>query len=271
MLVSQSDGFADTRLDWRPDRGEKIPAQYTLRSGALGAHQRQSGRARRRAGGQRAGRIQQPPGSNRNRARKATISAGPFGLLQPPTRKGDGALTASARKRFARSTAARVHPEYVGSRSLFVSRDADAEKQLLAGTYILTGPRGQCARQCCLIQTESCPGRRRARGPRGRGGRRETKTQPDGTFSVAAASRKELLTAQAEGLPRRLWKWILDRVRAVSTQAAARNGPETACGGPNGKPVAKAGVWLDTFERGRHPNLPDKKPAPVQVDFDQDR
>ena len=31
LLVSRSDGFADTRLDWRPDRGEKIPAAYTLR------------------------------------------------------------------------------------------------------------------------------------------------------------------------------------------------------------------------------------------------
>src|SRR5207245_8266816 len=31
LLVSESDGFADTRLDWRPDRGEKIPAEYTLR------------------------------------------------------------------------------------------------------------------------------------------------------------------------------------------------------------------------------------------------
>jgi RNA polymerase sigma factor (sigma-70 family) len=31
ILVSQCDGFADTRLAWRPDRGEVIPEQYTLR------------------------------------------------------------------------------------------------------------------------------------------------------------------------------------------------------------------------------------------------
>ena len=31
LLVSESGGFADTRLDWRQDRGEKIPVEYTLR------------------------------------------------------------------------------------------------------------------------------------------------------------------------------------------------------------------------------------------------
>ena len=39
--------------------------------------------------------------------------------------------------------------------------------------------------------------------------------------------------------------------------------------GPNGNPIAKARVWLDTFERGpiREPN---KKPAPVQIDFNRE-
>lgn len=31
QLTSQSEGFADTRLGWRPDRGEQIPFEYTLR------------------------------------------------------------------------------------------------------------------------------------------------------------------------------------------------------------------------------------------------
>ena len=31
ILVSERDGFADTLLDWHPDRGEQIPAQYTLK------------------------------------------------------------------------------------------------------------------------------------------------------------------------------------------------------------------------------------------------
>jgi len=31
QLTTRVDGFADTRLHWRPDRGEKIPSRYTMR------------------------------------------------------------------------------------------------------------------------------------------------------------------------------------------------------------------------------------------------
>ena len=31
VLVSQRDGFADTRLQWHVERGETIPQEYTLR------------------------------------------------------------------------------------------------------------------------------------------------------------------------------------------------------------------------------------------------
>ena len=139
------------------------------------------------------------------RVRNATTSAGPSGLRQPLTSEGRWRIDRIAREAIRTIYGGASHPEYVGSEFIFVSRTPDAEKQLLAGTHTFKLGRAVLVRGS-VVDPEGQPvaDAHVLVGHQGESGRRETKTRPDGSFSVSGCKPGEsLLTAEAARLCRR--------------------------------------------------------------------
>ncbi|MCX6928676.1 MAG: sigma-70 family RNA polymerase sigma factor [Verrucomicrobia bacterium] len=135
VLCSQIEGFADTWLQWLPDRGDQIPMEYTLR--LIRAVQ---------IGGQVVDSDGQPVagarvvfgadgfGSALADARPETHVAAAITAV-PTDTAGRWSLGRIAPEVYHRVKAAASHPEHVSTR-ISIADDPAAEKQLLAGTYV---------------------------------------------------------------------------------------------------------------------------------------
>jgi protocatechuate 3,4-dioxygenase beta subunit len=269
LLVSRSDGFADTRLDWRPDRGERIPAEYTLR---VARSVPISGKVVDPDGEPVANAVvgfnNQPDPASETRPQSDDFGW-PFWITETTDAQGRWRINRIAESAIRTIYGGASHPEYVGSEFIFVTRAPDAEKQLLAGTHTFKLGRAVMVRGTVVDSGgQPVPDAHVLVGQQGESGRRETKTQSDGSFSVSGCKPgKSLLTAVADGYAATTLALDLG-AQSDSFQLKLQHGRvlKLRIVGSNGNPVAKAIVWLDTFERGPI-NLPDKKPAPVQIDF----
>jgi protocatechuate 3,4-dioxygenase beta subunit len=272
LLVSRSDGFADTRLDWRPDRGEKIPAEYTLRVARSVPI---------------SGKVVDPDGEPvanaevgfNNQADPASETrpqsddfGWPFWITATTDTEGRWRINRIAKEAIRTIYGGASHPEYVGSQFVFVARTPDAEKQLLAGTHIFELGRAVIV-QGSVVDSDGqpVPDANVLVGHHGESGRREAKTRPDGSFSVSGCKPgKNVLMAEAHGYAATTLTVDL-RPESEPFELKLQHGKvlKLRIVGPNGNPIAKARVWLDTFERGPI-NLPDTKPAPVQIEFNRE-
>src|SRR5262249_44198566 len=102
----------------------------------------------------------------------------------------------------------------------------------------------------------------------GSSGRRETKTEADGTFHVAGCEPgKALLTAEAEGFaPSTLEVNLSSEAGAFRLTLQPGKSLRIRLLSRDGKPVAGATAWLDTFDRG--PINEDVKKQPIaQANF----
>jgi len=272
LLVSRSEGFADTRLEWRPDRGEKIPAEYTLR---VARSVPISGKVVDPDGepvaNAEVGFNNQPDPASETRP-QCDHFGWPFWITATTDTQGRWRINRIAKEAIRTIYGGASHPEYAGSQFVFVGRTPDAEKQLLAGTHTFELGRAVMVRGSVVDSDgQPVPDAQVLVGHEGESGRRETKTRPDGSFSVGGCKPgKNVLTAEAHGYAPTTLTVDL-RTESEPFQLKLQHGEvlKLRIVGPNGNPIAKAGVWLDTFERGPI-NLPDTKPAPVQIEFNRE-
>ena len=201
ILVSQCDGFADTRLDWRPDRGEAIPERYTLkvaRSMPIG------------------GRVVDADGQPvadaevgfNNRADPALETRPqsddfdwPFWITAKTGADGRWRIDRIAEATIKTIDGGASHPEHVASASVSVSQNADAGRLLVRGRHVLKLGRAVIARGV-VMDAEGKPLHdvKVAVGPVGHSGRRESTTAADGTFLlVGCPPGRQLLSAEAPG------------------------------------------------------------------------
>jgi RNA polymerase sigma factor (sigma-70 family) len=140
-LVSQRDGFADTRLQWHADQGETIPEEYTLRlprSVPLG------GSVVDADGNPVAGA---KIGFN-NRTNPSTVPdpasdlqndtsdfGWPFYIETTSDSAGRWQINRIAKEAHHTLEGGANHPEYLGD-PVSVGNNPEAEKQLVAGTYV---------------------------------------------------------------------------------------------------------------------------------------
>lgn len=279
LLVSRSDGFADTRLDWRPDRGDEIPAAYTLRVARSVPI---------------SGKVVDPDGEPVANAKvfftthlpdpaletrpQSDDFAWPYSTTATTDSQGRWRIDRIGKEAFRTIQGGASHQEYVDSEYISMVRMPDAEKQLLAGTQIFKLGRAVLVRGS-VVDPEGQPvaDARVLVGYQDVSGTRETKTRPDGSFSVGGCRPGEnVLNAEAPGYAATALAVSLG-TESEPFQLKLQHGKvlKLRVVGTNGNPISKADVylampetvvWLGTPESGPV-NPPNQKPAPVWVDF----
>jgi len=198
QLTTRIDGFADTRLHWRPDRGEKIPSSYTLR---LNRPLPVGGRVVDSSG--------QPVAGAKvgfNDDDDPTQASQPkdheFGWIEVKTgQDGRWSINRVAPEMIHRLRGSARHPEYVDSDYLFVCQDRTAEEQLRQGSYVFKLGQAVIVRGTVVDWDEMPVRDAKVRvGHVGESGRREAASELDGSFVVRGCRPgKNLLSAEAQG------------------------------------------------------------------------
>ena len=269
ILVSQKDGFADTLLEWHPDRGEQIPAQYTLqvaRAAAIGG-QVVDPDGNPVEGAEVGFNNQQSDPASEKRPQSDNFNW-PFWVTAKTDAQGRWQINRIGKEAINTIYGGANHPDFVGSASAALSRDFEAKTQMLAGTYVfklnpaitvrglVKGPDGQPIPNADVLV-----------GHVAEGGAREAQTGSDGTFSIKGCKPDErCITAEAEGYA----------PASLQVELTNHPGPYELVLQPgklfrlrvvdeDGNPVPGASIWLDTFRNGE-PWEGDTNPSP-QVYF----
>ncbi len=133
QLATRTEGFADTRLEWLPLRGEPIPTDYTLR---VVRAARISGRVVDASGNPVAG-AKVGLGYRDDPLLKTRPENHLFGSMAPTTdAEGHWSVHRIAPEMIRRLNADASHPAHVRSESLDVAARPEAERQLLDGTFV---------------------------------------------------------------------------------------------------------------------------------------
>jgi RNA polymerase sigma factor (sigma-70 family) len=267
ILVSQVDGFADTRLEWNVDRGAVIPEEYTLKL-ARAVH----------IGGQVVDPDGQPVAGAEVGFNNESNPAGetfpesrnfgwPFWIVGTTDAEGHWQINRLSKEIIRTLYGSASHSNYTGSGMTFNNRTPEAEKQLLAGTFVFHLGRAVSVDGFVVDQdNQPIAGAHILVGGASEGGHRETKSRADGSFHVDGCKPgNNSLTAEAKGFAASTLKVNLEadsapfrltlkpgnvlRIRLVDQQGA---------------PVKNAYVWLNTFQRG---TPEDDGSPPVQADF----
>jgi len=264
QLTTRLEGFADTRLLWRPSNGEVVPTNYVLKLAPavlIG------------------GRVIDADGNPVQGAKVGWNHEQGPSMLQPPeshdfswievTTDHDGRwqINRMADEMIRRIYGAARDTNYTDSPLLFASRDKNVETQLRDGTHVFQLGRAVTVHGIVVNAAgEPISGAKVTVGGIGMSNRRDGKTADDGTFSVVGcALGKQTVSAQADGFA----------ATTVSTEFAEGSEPVRLTLQPgnnlqlrivdqNGNPIPKAYIWYETMPRG----LGADAPVPVQADVD---
>jgi RNA polymerase sigma factor (sigma-70 family) len=269
ILVSQADGFADTRLEWNVDRGAVIPQAYTLRvprSTTIGGRVLDSND--QPVAGAKVG-FNNEANPAQETYPECRNFGWPFWVTAITDSDGRWRMDRLAKETIHTIYGSASHSNHVGSEFVFVNRSPEAEKQLLDGTHVfhlrqavsisgvVMGPNEQPIAGADILV-----------GQRAESNSRKTTTSNDGSFHVAGCQPgKTSLTAEAKGFAPTTLDLVLSpesapvrivlepgkslRIRVVDKQGA---------------PIKGANAWLDTFDRDRLNSSANKKPT-IQADF----
>ena len=263
-LRTQLDGFADTSLQWRPDRGERIPTNYTLRLGRPAPI---------------GGRVLDPDGQPVANAKvswshQTDPAADPrpeshaFEWIEVETdASGRWTINRIAEDMLGRLYGSARHSEHARSQFVRMTRDPAAAKQLREGTHVF-----QLGRVSMVLgvvvdsEDRPVPGARLLVGDVGESNGREATTDADGGFAVAGCKLgQSYLTAEAAGFaPTTMAVKISEDSEPVRIRLATGKTLRLRLVDKAGQPIVGANVWYDPLERGRvveGTNLP----ARVQV------
>ena len=263
-LTTRKDDFADTRLLWRPPNGDVIPTNYVIRVDRptpIG------------------GRVLDADGKPVVGAKVGWNHGDDPAALKLPqnhefnwievTTDQDGRWRIN---RIAEDMIHRIYgsardTEYVDSVLVFAGQDKTTENQLRDGTHVFRLGRAVTV-QGLVVDAGGIPvpDAKILVGHIGDSGRREGKSQSDGTFSISGCPPgKHLVSAEAPGYA----------ATTVEADLAGDAGPIRLTLQPGktlrlrvvdkaGNPVSTAHLWLNTFERGR---IESNRPKPVQVEY----
>lgn len=198
QLTTRCEGFADTRLEWRPDRGEQIPFEYTLRLeravpiGGMVVD----------PDGQPVAGAKVSFGHLEDPALERRPESHAFGWLQVETdSEGRWQVNRIAEEILRRCIGGARHPDFVISESVEVGRSPDAERQLRIGQYVFHLRRGVTVRGVVVDGFEQPIAEATVRvGMLGEVHARETRTLADGSFEVTGCQPgRKPVSAEAPG------------------------------------------------------------------------
>lgn len=267
-LTTRVDGFADTRLQWRPDHGEQIPASYTLRLIRPVA-----------IGGSVVDADGQPVAGAKvgfNHEDDAAMLTLPenheFIWIEVSTdTNGHWSINRIAPEMIHRIYGSARHPEHVESAMVNVSGHKDAEQQLRAGTYVFHLGRAATVRGIVLDPDGAAIADANILvGKRSMSDSRQATTGVDGTFQVQGCRMgTNYITAEANGFSATTmevvlsadsepFKLMLQRGEVLRMRVA----------GQAGEPVVGASVWLNTFNN-KPLNAPGYGTTPIQANLEK--
>jgi RNA polymerase sigma factor (sigma-70 family) len=264
QLTTRTDGFADTRLFWRPDRGERIPTNYTVRldrsvpiSGRVVDADNQPVEGAKVGFNHEAEPASEIPPQDHQ-----------FIWIEVLTdSEGHWKIDRIAAGMIRRIYGSARHSNHVSSSMIFAARDREAEQQLLEGTHVFRLGRSIKIRGMVVgPDDQPVSGARVFVGGRGESGKRESITGVDGSFSIPGCKPgKNLVTAEAaEFAP------VTVQIEAALDAEPIRLKLEQGAAlilrvvDRMNRPVPGTFIWLRTSNRGlvSASNLP-----PVQASF----
>jgi RNA polymerase sigma factor (sigma-70 family) len=249
ILVSQSNGFADTRLAWRPDRGEVIPQRYTLRvarSVPIGGMVVDADGEPVAGAEVSVGNAVEPASETRPQSDSFDW---PFYVATETDAEGRWRIDRIGKTAIRTMSVAARHPDHIRSASVRDKPDSAAVRRLLEETYVFQLGRAVTARGV-VVDADNHPvsGAQVTVGRIGFSGSRETVTGWDGTFEIAGCEPgRAFLSAEAPGFaPATIEANLADdagpfRLTLTSGQLLRMRVVNT-----HGVPVPNAMVWLDT-------------------------
>lgn len=200
ILVSERDGFADTRLQWHTDQGEKIPGEYTLR---LARAQSIGGTVLDADGNPVAGAkigFNNSPEPSADLSNDTSDFGWPFWIETTTDASGHWQINRISKESIRTLRGGADHPAHLRS-DISVGNNPQAEEQLIAGNYVSRLGRAIEVRGDVKDQSGApIPGARVRVGYAAMGDTRTTKTGRDGSFIVGGCKpEKTPVSADAKG------------------------------------------------------------------------
>lgn len=251
-LVSGRDGFADTLLDWHPDRGEQIPAQYTLRlARAVPLGGRVVGPDGNPVAGAQVGFNNQPDPALQTRPQSDDFGW-PFWITAASDSQGHWEIDRIGKEALKTIYGSASDPDFVASALLRPGGDPEVESQMLAATYVFKLGRAVTARG--MVKDPSGQPVANAGvlvGSLASSGSRNGKTGTDGTFSIAGCQPgTNCITARLAGYaPATVTANLTDTSGPVELVLRPGKLFKLRVTDGTGNPIAHAAVWLNTFYR----------------------
>jgi len=254
-LVTQIDGYADTRLEWRPDRGEPIPREYLLRltPGVPLGGQVVDAAQRPLSGATVQAFLEEPTTSPRPECHVA-------GFSTKTDRAGAWRISRVAPELVGNLVLCATHPDFATACYARLGVEPEAERQLRAGAFMFRlEPAGFIV--CGTVvdpQGNALSGAKVRVGGLYEASTRTAQTGPDGWFKVAGCpAGKVSVTGEMEGFapttievdvgtnsgPLRLW---MDRGKPLTVRVLSRAGA----------PLADASVNVGPDLERRNPSDP---------------
>lgn len=269
ILVSERPGFADTRLQWHTDQGEKIPEAYTLRLARAasigGTVVDDDGNP---VSGAKIGFNNRPRPDPAADLKTETSNFGwPFWIVVTSDSAGHWEINQISREAVHTLDGGADHEEHLRDR-LSVAGNAAAEKQLLAGAYVFHLGRGLEVYGDVVDASGKPISDARVRvGYAAMIDTRKAKTRRNGTFSVGGCKpEKTPLSADANdfatttieadlGSTRGPFHLVLQTGKLLRLRVV----------GDNGNAISNAAVFLNNLSFSG----PERKALAVQADFER--
>ncbi|HEY3913800.1 MAG TPA: sigma-70 family RNA polymerase sigma factor, partial [Verrucomicrobiae bacterium] len=271
-LISQRDGFANTLLDWRPDRREHIPAQYTLKlARAVPIGGQVLGPDGNPVAGAQVGFNNMPDPGRQTHPQSDNFSLPVYWITATTDAQGHWQIDRIGKDALKSIYGSASHSLFVGTPLIFPGQNPEASTQLVAETFVFK--LGHAVTVRGIVKDaggQPVPNVDVLVGRLDMGGSRQGKGQDDGTFSVPGCHPgRTCLTASADGYA----------ATTLDVSLTDNSGPFEIVLHPGkllklrvvdegGNPVTNATVWLDTMQNGQM-NVLEKKPTSPQVEFDQ--
>lgn len=248
-LTSMVDGFADTQLRWVPERGDRIPTNYTVRleravpiGGTVVDHEG------RPVAGAKVGWNHQEDGS-----RRTGVESHEFGWIEVGTdADGRWRIDRIAEAMLAQIYGSAVHPDYQPSEHFDRAALTETGRKLRDQTHVFQLKQAAVLQGLVVNEAgEPIGGAEVLAGQRGFTGSREVKTLADGTFEIRGVTLGTTpVTAQAEGYAAKTIQLNLAQTNDSVRLVLGRGTPlRLRLVNRVGKPVPLAYVWLNTMER----------------------
>ena len=248
-LRSVVDGFADTQLRWVPERGDRIPTNYTVRlERGVPIGGKVVDPEGRPVAGAKVGWNHQEDGS-----RRTGVESHEFGWIEVGTdADGRWRIDRIAEAMLAQIYGSAAHPDYQPSEHFDRAAFPETGRKLRDQTHVFQLKQAAVLQGVVLNDAgEPIGGAEVLAGQRGFTGSREVKTLADGTFEVRGVTLGPTpVTAQAEGYAAKTVQLKLAQTNDSARLVLGRGTPlRLRLVNRAGKPVPKAYVWLNTMER----------------------